>query len=519
MAKYIKNSLSIVFIIIFASVMYGLTLRGVPGNPEPLTIKAQLQGDTKPMELSPERGRFAHVMALGDHGIYALPQVLADFVYPDVGYYGDKFYSYFAPGAAYLATPFYLLGKQYGLSQVFAFSSVSIFSILAMLFMYKIAREILELPRWASIAAPILFAFGSSAWSYGITLYQHHLTVFFFMVGFYAAWRYGKNTRWSWMWGFIPWVCYAGAFTVDYPNLLFLLTMMIYFFLQAWKINREDADFKISFRPSFILVSIGFILITAWHLNLNANNFGGWQKLAGGLPSYRSLKAHQEYEALSAATSTTIAIIKPVAPKEKNVIGFFTENRFPFGAYTLLVSTERGLLVFWPLIIPAFIGLFQAFKKRKSEVSALLGGVLANMFLYFSWGDPWGGWAFGPRYMILSISILSLFAAYWVSMNGSAVWRRLTIFILFAYSSAVSLLGALTTNAVPPKIEAIPLGAKYSYLRTFDFFQEGRSGSFIFNTYADQQMTLQQYGVLIYSALLLTLLILLFIIPAFNHDN
>ena len=126
-------------------------MHGVPGNPGPALIKDNLDQATKPFELSPERGRYAHVVALAETGHYELSQEWANAVYPDVGYVNGKFYSFFAPGISYMAAPFYLLGKNYDLAQVFTFGFVSLMSILAMIFLYKIAREILLFPVWVSL--------------------------------------------------------------------------------------------------------------------------------------------------------------------------------------------------------------------------------------------------------------------------------------------------------------------------------------------------------------------------------
>ncbi len=565
MNSKIKNLLAILFIVLFSSTLYVLTLRGQYGNPNPETMREELAKDFKSMELSPERGRFAHVISLAENGTYELSSALVDFVYPDVGFIKDKYYSYFAPGISHIAVPFYNFGKQFNLAQVFSFALISLFSIGAMIFIYLIARQIFELPVWASILAPIFYAFSSSAWSYAITFYQHHLTVFFFVAGFYSAWQFGRNKKWSWVWGFIPWISYASAFTVDYPNPLFLLPMMIYFFWQAWNVRLTDDVWRISFRTSFIFVSIGFFVITAWHLNLNATHFGGWQKLAGGLTSYKKLEVRPILDTSITATTTTFYTTTTVATAEapepgittvntatsttittisiatttsntttfviateirviglkkekpKDIVGFFVERRLPYSGYILFASPERGLLIFWPLCIIGFIGLYSAFKHKPVEVSTLFGGVFINMFLYFSWGDPWGGWAFGPRYMILSISILSIFVAYWVAKGE--LWKRIVVFELFLYSSFISLAGALTTNAVPPKVEAIPLGAEYTYFRNIDFLFEGKSGSFFYNSYAIQNMSLLEYAFLIYICLVLVVALLIFVFPKFKNDN
>src|SRR3989344_6669780 len=315
MTTAMKNTLAVICIVLFASTMYLLTLRGAPGNPTPATAKS-LECETNPFELSPERGRFAHVMALGETGKYELSQQLAEFVYPDVGYYNGKFYGYFAPGIAYMALPFYEWGKQYGMSQVFTFGFVSLMSILALVFLYLIGREILGLPIWAAMLAVLIFAFGSTAWSYAITLYQHHVTTLFALAAFYAAWRFKNGGRWSGLWGLVVWACYALAFTIDYPNIILLLPVMVYFLLVSLRTETTDRGFRITLRPAAVITMVVFILITAAHFSFNTEHFGGWNKLAGGIIGYRTileqgLLKHPDPEAVIAAHAA-----------QKDVVGF-----------------------------------------------------------------------------------------------------------------------------------------------------------------------------------------------------
>lgn len=513
MTNSAKNILAITFIVLFASTMYFLTLRGVPGNPTPATAKS-LEGPTNPFELSPERGRFAHVMSLGETGKYELTQQLADFVYPDVGYYKGKFYGFFAPGIAYMALPFYEWGKQYGMSQVFTFGFVSVMSVLALVFLFLIGREILGMPIWAALLACVIFAFGSTAWSYAITLYQHHVTTLFALAVFYAAWRFKGGGAWSGLWGLVVWTCYALAFTVDYPNVILLLPVMVYFLLVSLRAETTDRGFRIALRPAAVITMAAFILITGMHFSFNAEHFGSWNKLAGGIVGYKTildngLLNHPDPEAAIAARAT-----------QKNVVGFFSEENFPNGISVLFFSSDRGMFFYGPIFILALFGAWHlARRKGNLETWALIGLALTNIFLYASWGDPWGGWAYGTRYMTLTMSVLSLFVAAWLSAEPQKVWKKIVALVLFLYSSAVALLGALTTNAIPPRPEAIGLKTGYNFLQNWEFFKDGRSGSFFYRMFASEHMSLTDYFVLIYAAVVCVAFVLLFIVPLFEHRH
>ena len=83
----------------------------------------------------------------------------------------------------------------------------------------QIARQVFRLPLWAALSAVIIFAFGCTAWSYAITLYQHPVTVFFMLSGFYAVWRFSQGGRLGWLWAGYA----AGAIVVGKTNVPVML--------------------------------------------------------------------------------------------------------------------------------------------------------------------------------------------------------------------------------------------------------------------------------------------------------
>lgn len=509
-----RNKLALILIVILGLSLYALTLHGVPGNPQPQDFKNQLDQSGQPFELSPERGRFVHILALAEGHTFALTRQLADIAYPDVGYYGDKFFSFFAPGIAYMAYPFYLLGAHFNLGQVASFGFVSLVSILALLFLFKIAREVLKLPVWASVLAAIIFAFGSTAWSYAVTLYQHHLTVFFLLSAFYSVWKYKQQGRGSWLWAVWVWLAYGLSITVDYPNAVLLLPVMVYFLVVSVRISRDSEKIKISLRGAILLTFAGFLLVIGTLGAFNQHYLGSWHTLTGSLPGLRTVVEAQQ------GVPGSIVLGPGSTVPEKNVAGFFHQENFMHGLTVLLFSGDRGLFLYEPIFLLAILGFVLKFHEGlELESGILLGAVLTNLFLYSSWGDPWGGWAFGPRYLIPSMAILALFVVYGLAR---AKWRwsaRIAAFVLFAYSSAVALLGALTTNAIPPKVEAGPLHTPDNFLRNWIFLEKGQSVSFAYNSFFSRVASLTDYALVIYAILLLMFAVFLFVAPRYEHES
>lgn len=486
-----------VFLVTFAGLLYTGLVRGQP-DVRVTELKKQ-ESATQAFELSPERGRFAHVVALAETGQYALSQELADFVYPDVGWHKGRFYSFFAPGMSYMAVPFYLLGKPYGLAQVATFGFVAFISLCSLLLLFLIARQVFRLPRWSALLAALVFGFGSTALSYSLTLYQHHITVFCLLLIFYAAWRFRQSTTGGVLWASLVGLAYGLAVTVDYPNAVLLFPGVLYCGLGAISYSTADAQVKIRVRAIILASLVLFLSVTALHGYHNFREFGSWKALSSSVVDYKVIK-EQHLESLPVPD-----IEKAVAARQErksNVANFFSETHLPNSFGTLIFSVDRGLLFYGPIFILGLLGLAWALRRVTPEIMVLGASLAVNVFLYSSWGDPWGGWAYGTRYLIPSMAILSLFVAYLLAVGPRAwVWRLLSI-PLFTYSAAVAMLGALTTNAVPPRVEADYLHSHYNYLHNLTFFFNGSSGSYFFNEYASRYVSLQNYGFILFTMVL-----------------
>ena len=347
-----------------------------------------------------------------------------------------------------------------------------------------------------------------------MTMYQHHVTTFFILSGFYAVWKYSRQRHYSWIWGVGVWLNYGLALLIDYPNGFLMLPVMLYFFLSAWNVYKTDNVVTFSFRVSFLLTSVLFVLVTAWHGYFNYTHFGSPLKVSGSITGYKDIKEKKLLEKKGGQEE-----IKKISEK-KGPVSFFKEENVINGMNTLLFSSDRGLLFYSPIFFLAFLGILFSLGTISTEKTVLLSLIGANFFLYSSWGDPWGGYAYGPRYLIPSMAMLSLFIPVWITKARHTISAKLITALLFIYSAAIALLGVLTTNAVPPKIEAIYFHVPYNYLVNIRYLLDNKSSSFLYNYVFKHTVSLTDYYWILLGTVLFIFLFILFILPRIDkHEN
>lgn len=510
-----KERWIIILFISLSILLFIFTVRGIEGNPTPRGIAGELSQAAKPFELSPERGRYLLILSLAEHNSFALNQELGNAAAPDVGYYKGKFYIYFPPGISLLLTPSYLLGKQVNHSQLFTFLTISLFAVGSIFFLYKICRVILKLPLWASLMAPLIFAFGTTSWSYSVTISQHHVTTFLILSSFYAVWKFRNETsNKQWFYALYPWFAFGISIWVDYPNLLLMGPVMVYYFLSALTIEKKPDELVMNLRPAFFVTSIICIGLIVLHGYYNHVHFGGWSKVSGGITGFKELQAAQKKYSDPAAVEAEIQRMQA----KKSPVRFFREDNVARGFPILTVAEDKGLFLFSPIMILGVFGILIALGMMNFEIGTLLALFLANLFLYSSWGDPWGGWAYGPRYLIPTMAYFSIFAALWLTKIRYQLVGRILAFMLFAYSAAIGLLGAITTNQVPPKVEADFLKMQYNFLLNIEhYLLKDRSSSYVYNKFFAGDITLLQYFIYIYFLLVIMAYLILFALPFIGH--
>lgn len=513
-----KKIICILFLVVMGIVFYGATLRGPVGNYTTVSDLKRIEGYTgSPFESSHERASYAELVQMREKNTPALSDGLRDFAAPDVGFDNEKYYSYFPPGISLIIRPLFELGYPFHLSLVAAYSTMAIISIGTMIMLYLICKNVFELPSYIGILAALTFAFATTSWSYAVTIFQHAPSAFFAAVMFYGVARYRARVKTSAIWASIVWFTYGISILFDYPNGLILAPFIVYYLSSAFQIIRaENEEHKISLRVNMahFAVVIWFVIGVAIQLTFNAlymdHAFELRQNFARYDPGLARLMLEQDIKnKVMTVTSENVS-----ASVEQRTHMPFLEEVFFSGIVTLLVAPDKGLFYFSPILIFALWGIYYAFKyEYKLEHAILVAFMVTNLFIYASFGDPHGGWAFGPRYLIPAMVALGFYTAYGYSKLKHPLFKALFFFI-FLFSMCISAAGVLTTNNVPPHIEADFLKKPfYNYLLNFHMIDTQGTSNFVYTTFLKNSMRLSDYYVLIVISLGLITYMLLFVIP------
>lgn len=502
-----KRSIAVILLLCLSVVMYIATIRGKPGNPQASDVR-KMEVSGSPFESSHERAPYAQLLSMVNYQRFDLTRELADMGAPDVGYEKGKFFSFFPVGISALILPLYFLGSLIGYAQLFAYSTIAIFAVFNILLIFYISNKVFKLPTWGAILAALLYAFATTSWSYSITIYQHAISTFFLLTCFYSAWKVKEGIGSSFFWSVIVWGSYALSIFIDYPNGLILLPVMAYFALSGVRFESNAEGYRISYKWTIILASFIFIAVMGLHGYYNSRVHGGALKLSNVFARYERDKFDLLLKRINDEENIGLGRDKLKLNKT------FQENAMPKGVMTLLVADDKGLFFFSPILLLAILGFISLFKFYKYESWPLFFVFMINLIMYASFGDPWGGWAYGPRYLIPSMSILGIAAAVGIVKYYKYLWLKIVSFVLIVYSAGIALLGAVTTNVVPPKIEAVPEHLPYyNFALNYNFIKGGKSGSFIFNQYLHSYITAAQYYVILLTILIAVFIIVLFVLP------
>jgi hypothetical protein len=456
-----KSTKSFILLLLgFIFFMYLVTIKGMPGNVYPGVITNQ-----PPFETSMERGRFAQIVAISEDKTFSVDK-FAIFLRPDLAWYNGHFYSAFPPGVAILGVPFYMLGNIFQLNPVFSFLVSAIFSVLCAGALYLTGKK-LKVSKRSTFFAMLIFSLGSVAWAYSVSLSAHPVSAFFILLSYLLAISVEPNNKKNLLLTSLLWIVFTLNLFIDYPNLFIMLPCLAYANYQLLRGKNKKLLVPIL---SFLAV-IPVLALFAWY-NLSLYDKPFAFSNTYNLKRLEIQGIQVDYDHLSNSMF-----------EQKSYSQRFQVSQFFNGAYTLLLSTDRGLLFYSPIFILSFLGFIIGFIKKNKFIALAFVVFLFDLIIYGTFDDPYGGWAFGPRYLIPTLPILSLVAAYFFDYVWKYAIIRIGIFLLTLFSIAVAASGALTTNAIPPKVEAVGLHMQYNYLLNMHIIFSGNVSSFIYNTY------------------------------------
>jgi len=496
-----KKVYSIIFLI-FCFIILAVSIRGLPGNPTTEDLLTAEWRNEGPFELSPERGRYALTYSIiEDNTVFFSPEI-AKFVLPDVGYRDGNYVSLFAPALSFIVIPGYILGQTLGVAQLGTFFVIALFALLNAILIKRVSM-ILGAGSKPSTIAALTFLFATPAFAYAVNLYQHHITTTLVLLGLYLTIK--KQNLLSYM---LLFFIFALGVSLDYPNFFILAPFLIQLFFSKFLSviqNRNTIALKFNFKLFFSV--IGVLLPVCFFFWFNNTSYGSPFNMLGGESVEAVFHIEEDGQPGIPPEYEEIFLEGGEAASETSTFSYFQARNMVNGLYIHLLSPDRGVLYFTPVILVGIIGIFVLYKSRNKYLPLLLSIVGVNLILYSMWGDPWGGWAFGSRYLIPSYAIMSIFIAMALTRYSRNILVLLVFAVLFVYSTAINTLGAITTSAIPPKVQAIPLEAltgkeeKYNYKRSWDFLKNNGSKSYFYQEFLEDSIPAKDFYITLVSAI------------------
>ena len=451
-----KRRLAIFFALLTAVFLLTVAIRGRSID---LQARQTIQ-DTSPggpYEGSNSTSRFALTQAIVDNQSLFLSPHQAKFAAPDVAKYNDRYISLFTPGISLLGTPFYWLGKLFGLPQVFTYLSVTLTAVINLLLIFVLARR-LGASTSASLLSGLIFLAASNALAYSTTFTQHHMTAALILASLVLASAKTSLTN-SFLFGLFTGL----GILVDLPNFLFQIPILIFFarrYLSLHHFNRKILPFI----PGIAIP----ICLLFWY---------NWQTTGSPFRLAQFIGRAREFVTSPSSTQTPSSSRKFSLP--------YDSRKQLNGLYILLFSNERGWLYYFPVVTIGILGLALALKTKSTNSIALISITVILLILvsYSMFGDPWGGWSFGPRYLIPAFAVISVFTGFAVQVFGRNLVFMFLFFTLTLRSVYLSSLGSLTTNSIPPKQEAEHLSSPipYTYKYNLQLVKKNISSSLVYN--------------------------------------
>lgn len=495
MSNILKKILPVLFLLLISVFFYSLTTRGIIGVPSPTQIDTQLNNPGQPFETSQERSRYAILLSMYYNNSVSIDE-FASMATPDLGKINGHYYSLFPPTISAMALPLYALGLQIGAPQITVFSISTIASLLTMLFIYIICRK-LELSKEVSIFGAIGYGFATNAWGYSVTLYAHTMSGLIIIAGIYLS-LFIKNH--ALLRNTLVWILYGIAIYIDYPNIFIYLPIVLLLSYNGLKIIKSENKFTISYSWNYIFPILAFILMLGAYGYYNHIHFGKATTLSNAIPRVQDLKI----------------VTKSTPEKKKNNGQALNTRNMLEGLKSFTISHDRGLIVYSPFVLLAILGITYVRKKNKLVEFILISVPLTCLTLYTMFGDPYGGWAFGSRYLIAVLPMLCILAAAGLQNYKKNIFIKLLYSLVFMYSCAISLLAPLTTNVIPPFVEARNLGLESYFITNIKMLNNNELNSFVYNTYLSNNFTGTQYYFFIFVLICLLALYLIWL-PGKKH--
>lgn len=324
---------------------------------------------------------------------------------------------------------------------VLVFLLVATPATLMLALTYRLARW-RGMSNWASLLFVAVLGLGTALWPYSTIFVNHLLAAAGIATAVYLLLRYGQPTAVQLaMAGF---AVTLGA-TIDLSVALFLLGLFVYV---AWRYRQRVLYFALgALLPGLLAIALNF-QITGTPLPPQLYTAGyDFQGSAFRLAEPVRLLFAGRDEAEAAVTDEYVSQVETER-------GSFAGR---VGRHLFQMSVgEYGVFAFYPIVLWYVVALLRALRVRDSTTRGVAMAMSATTLLYVAYfglrPHTFGGFVFGPRWLLNPVPALALFAVDPALYRPRRVWR----FALLGGLAALSIVTAYT-GTVNPWAPSYPL--------------------------------------------------------------
>lgn len=234
------------------------------------------------------------------------------------------------------------------------------------------------------------------------------------------------------IWLATPWIYYQFFEPfMSHMASLFLVSLFVCILISAWNNEAETnqknihQNFRVNYVANYIRKNLLLIIIVFLMISTR------WQNaifIFSCIPFLLANKRVSAFDAIKAFAQKIFPIILPIIAwivvqslawhylygKYLLVPQGYRFIQFKFDGFYTLFSSDRGLLLWTPIVVIAILGVFYLFKKSKGLALAVMLAFAGQWAINSSLNDIGGGDAFGARRFIelfpfLSVSLIALF--------------------------------------------------------------------------------------------------------------
>ncbi|TAH50730.1 MAG: DUF2723 domain-containing protein [Chloroflexota bacterium] len=334
-------------------------------------------------------------------------------------------YSKYGYGASLLAAPFYALALYVpfsGLMQVTLLSSAIAIALTGAL-VYLAARQ-LHFSAGVSVISALLFGLATPAWVYAKEFWSEPFAAMTLFAAFYFLLRY--RVEWKTRDAVFAGILLGLAIAVRTTNVLLVPLYALYGFVEIDRDAHGNLPFRIRWRD----VGIFLLAILLFTLSIFFYNYIRFQN-----PFTTGYRADEVFS-----------------------------NNILLGAYGLLFSPGKGLLVYAPFLAALPFGVWQFSRTNRRELvfSFLL---FAFYFILFSaWYYWWGGTNWAARFLVPTLPFLVLLCAPLVKLlleprTGFSFYLLRFVFIALVAVSFINELAGVSVNSLTYRLRAVNLSS------------------------------------------------------------